>query len=138
MPIDNNALAALAGLGKGGHHHHHHRWGGGGGWGPGWGWGPWWPEPVLVAEDIPGLVRPKPDAAQAIRVYKEAIHMKESVERGTPGPREVYNGPEAGPQIVPEGHLPKASSGYMWVFHTGESRSSPSARGRFIMYVRSS
>jgi hypothetical protein len=137
MPNDNARLAGLLGLGKGGGGHHHGggRFRGGGGWGGGWGWGPWWPEPLYV-EAIPGVVA-QPSAEDAIKVYKQALLMKEAAEKGVEGPKEVYNGTENGPKIVPEGHLPKASPGWRWVFSAGESKTHPGVRGRWILYIKS-
>ena len=142
MPNDNSRLAQLLGISGGGGHHHggHHHGGGGrrGGWGGGWG-GPayFWPEPILYAEDI-GIVGQKPANGDAIKVYKQALLMKEAAERGTDGPKEVYNGTEGGPKIVSEGHLPKAARGFMWVFSNGESKTHPGVRGRWILYVKAS
>jgi hypothetical protein len=141
MP-DNSQLFGLLGLGKGGggggggHHHHHGggRFRGGGPWfGPGYYWG----DPLLVAEDVSTII-PHPAANGApklgAKVYAEAIAMKTRAEHGDSSLQEVWNGQDK--QILHEPDLPKATNGYMWVFHSGPSRRT-GAPGNWIMYVQS-
>ncbi len=133
MPNDNDALARLAGLGRHGGGHH----GGGGrrfrGGGPLY-YGPGlWPEPFLVAEDITGAIqKPHPPGAGA-KVYADALRIKTAAEHGDNSLQEAWNGQDK--QILHEPDLPKATEGFMWVFHSGPSKRT-GAPGNWIMYVR--
>jgi hypothetical protein len=136
MPSDNNSLKGLLGLGKGGgggggHHHHHGGRGGGGFWGPGYYWG----DPILVAEDIPGVLPQTQThgAGVGAKVYKEALRIKTAAEHGDNSLQEAWNGTEK--QVLHEPDLPKATEGFMWAFTSGPSKKTGET-ANWIMYVR--
>lgn len=136
MP-DNSGLIGLLGFGDLGRHRHR----GGGrrfrGGGP-WFWGPTYvyPEPFLVAEDVSTVIQKPvpPGASVGARIYAHAVAMKTRAERGDNSLQEVWNGQDK--QVLHEPDLPKATEGFMWVFHSGPSKKT-GAPGNWIMYVRS-